>query len=69
MSEVQALAQKLKTLAYIVLLLVVAILILVSLYLVTYMNYVNLFTTIQLCLKHAIPRQYTYRQRRNYLTS
>jgi len=42
MSEVQALAQKLKTLAYIVLLLVVAILILVSLYLVTYMNYVNL---------------------------
>ena len=42
MSEVQALAQRLKTLAYIVLLLVVAILILVSLYLVTYMNYVNL---------------------------
>jgi flagellar biosynthesis/type III secretory pathway M-ring protein FliF/YscJ len=49
MSEVQALAQRLKTLAYIVLLLVVAILILVSLYLVTYMNYVNLvhhYTTL-----------------------
>ena len=42
MSEVQALAQRLKTLAYIVLLLVVAILILVSLYLITYINYVNL---------------------------
>ena len=42
MSEVQALAQRLKTLAYIVLMLVVAILILVSLYLVTYMNYANL---------------------------
>jgi hypothetical protein len=42
MSEVQALAQRLKTLAYIVLILVVAILILVSLYLVTYINYVNL---------------------------
>jgi hypothetical protein len=42
MSEVQVLAQRLKTFAYIVLILVVAILILVSLYLVTYMNYVNL---------------------------
>jgi len=42
MSEVQALAQRLRVLVYIVLMLVVAILILVSLYLVTYMNYANL---------------------------
>jgi len=42
MSEVQALAQRLRVLVYIVLMLVVAILILVALYMVTYMNYTNL---------------------------
>ena len=42
MSEVQVLAQRLKWFAYILLILVVALLILVSLYVVTYIDYANL---------------------------
>ena len=42
MSETQVLVQRLRWFTYILLILVVALLILVSLYVVTYMNYANL---------------------------